>query len=243
MAMYHVGWMHRDVSANNCLLSRDPADGPSLILDMELATRIDRQAIASKTAIPVSGYGSTNEIFAYHKSQGTTQFMARELLGSLIDQEDSDFVHLPQYDFESLVYVLACAVMKKECIIKPAKNSATKLAEMKKLYHQAFGHGTIHMLEHARHNFLKTWGRYQLVVAGEEAPSALHEIVLALLIQVNNQYISQVTSTLDEDDNGVPQAVPMNGKRMRKVFKRAIVRHKASLKDTSPDSDVDANYD
>jgi hypothetical protein len=241
--MNHVGWMHRDVSASNCLLSYDPADGPSLILDMELAKKIDIQASASNTAICVSGSGSTNEIFAYHKTQGTAQFMARELLGSLIDQEDSDFVHPSQDDFESLVYVLAYAVMKKECIVKPAKNSATKLAEMKKLYHQAFGHGTIHMIEHARHNFLKIWGRYRLVVAGEEAPSALHEIVLALLVQVNNQYISQVTSTLDEDDNSVPQAVPMNGKRMRRVFKRAIVRQKASLKDTSPDSVVNANYD
>jgi hypothetical protein len=63
MAMNHVGWVHRDVSASNCLLSYDPADGPSLILDMELATMIERQIPASKTAISVSGFMS-NEIFA-----------------------------------------------------------------------------------------------------------------------------------------------------------------------------------
>jgi hypothetical protein len=56
MAMNHVGWAHRDVSASNCLLSCDPADGPSVVLDMELAQKTENQASASKTAISVSGF-------------------------------------------------------------------------------------------------------------------------------------------------------------------------------------------
>jgi hypothetical protein len=63
MAMNHVGWVHRDVSASSCLLSYDPADGPSLILDMELATKIERQVPASKSATSVSGFMS-NKILA-----------------------------------------------------------------------------------------------------------------------------------------------------------------------------------
>jgi hypothetical protein len=241
--MNHVGWMHCDVSASNCLLSYDPADGPSLILDMELAKKIDIQASASNTAICVSGSGSTNEIFAYHKTQGTAQFMARELLGSLIDQEDSDFVHPPQDDFESLVYVLAYAVMKKESSTMSVKDEDhTKLATMTDLYHEAFGHNAIYAIQHARTDISETWEKYQAVVTGGE-PSVLHEIVRALLIEVDNQYTSQRTSMFTQDTIPARPAVPMDGKRMWKILKRGIAVEKASLKDDSAGSDVDANYD
>jgi serine/threonine protein kinase len=46
--------MHRDISAGNCLLTRDPKDGPSFISDFELAKEIRAESMPSDIAISVS---------------------------------------------------------------------------------------------------------------------------------------------------------------------------------------------
>jgi hypothetical protein len=52
--MNQVRWMHRDVSAGNCLLTCDPADGPSFVSDIELAKKMGSKTSPSSTAISVS---------------------------------------------------------------------------------------------------------------------------------------------------------------------------------------------
>jgi serine/threonine protein kinase len=245
MAMNEAGWMHRDVSAGNCLLSCDPADGPSFVSDIELSKRIDSEASASETAISVSGAGSTSERSAHHTTQGTAQFMARELLKSMENQQDSGFVHLPQHDLESLVYVLAYAVMTKECGNKPVKNKDDrKLLRMKVLYHETFGESTFFDIKYARSHFVWTWTDYQSVVAGDGEPSVLHDVIGALLVVVNRQYPIQKTNRfLAEADKTSQPAVPLDAKLMRRLFKRGIADEKAYLNDASSDSDVDAGFD
>jgi hypothetical protein len=252
MAMNQVDWMLRDVSAGNCLLARDPADGSTLILDMELAKKIERQAPASKTAISVSVSGSTNERCAYDVSQGTMHFMARKLLDSLSQQQDPDFVYLPQHDLESLVYVLAYAVMKKECVTKPVKSKSgtkamreAKLGKMKENYHKAFTHSTVGGILAARQSFRGTWTEYLLIVAGNQEPSVLHEIIGTLLDQVDGQYVVPTTRRYRDfvDNSAVRTAVPLNDKRMRRLLKLGIADQKAHLKKTFPDSDFDTDYD
>jgi hypothetical protein len=169
--------------------------------------------------------------------------MARALLKSMLDPKATAFRRLPQHDLESLVYVLAYAVMKKESSTMSVKDEDhTKLAAMTDLYHEAFGHNAIYAIRHARTDISETWEKYQAVVTGGEA-SVLHEIVRALLIEVDNQYTSQRTSIFTQDTIPARPAVPMDGKRMWKILKRGIAVEKASLKDDSADSDVDANYD
>jgi hypothetical protein len=51
--MNQVGWMHRDVSAGNCLLTCDPADGPSFVSDIELAKKMGSKTSPCSSAIPV----------------------------------------------------------------------------------------------------------------------------------------------------------------------------------------------
>jgi hypothetical protein len=80
---------------------------------IELSKKMASKAPASKTAISVSGAGSSSERSAHHTTQGTAQFMAQALLRSTENQQDSAFVHLPQHDLESLVYVLAYAVVRR----------------------------------------------------------------------------------------------------------------------------------
>jgi hypothetical protein len=60
--MNEAGWMHRDVSAGNCLLSCDPEDGPSFVSDIELSKKMGSKAPASETAISVSRSGSGRDI-------------------------------------------------------------------------------------------------------------------------------------------------------------------------------------
>lgn len=45
--------MHRDISAGNCLLSRDPTEGPSFVSDLELSKKFTNQVPAWKAAISV----------------------------------------------------------------------------------------------------------------------------------------------------------------------------------------------
>jgi hypothetical protein len=251
MAMHHVGWMHRDVSAGNCILSCNPKDGPSFVCEIELSKKMNSQTPVSRTAISVSGPECLNESYAYNSSQGSMQFMGRSLLQSLNDQEDSDFVHLPQHDLESLVYVLAYAVMKKECATKPVKIKGdtkamreAKLSKMKKVYDQAFGHSTVGGILAARRSFRGTWAEYRLIVTGNQKPSVLHDIVGTLLVQVDRQYtVGDETYEFLQAEDAARPAVLMDGKRMRKVLKQGIAAEKARLTATSPDSDVDANYD
>jgi serine/threonine protein kinase len=244
MAMNEAGWMHRDVSAGNCLLSCDPADGPSFVSDIELSKRIESKASASETAISVSGTGSLSERSDHHTTQGTAQFMARELLESMENQQDSGFVHLPQHDLESLVYVLAYAVVTKECSIKPVKKKdGRKLLRMKVIYHEMFGESTFFAIQLARMGFYHTWRNYQSVVAGDGEPSVLHDVIGALLFQVDRQYPLQETNIFLEADTTSQPAVPMDGKRMRELLKRGIAMEKAHKGDDCPDSDVDADYD
>jgi hypothetical protein len=173
--------------------------------------------------------------------------MARELLKSMSNQKASAFcthAHLPQHDLESLVYVLAYAVMKKESSTMSVKDEDhTKLAAMTDLYHEAFGHNTTYAIRHARTDISETWEKYQAAVAGGAKPSVLHEIVRELLIEVDDQYTSQRTRIFAQDRTPARRAVPMDGKRMWKILKQGIAVEKARLKDDSADSDVDANYD
>jgi serine/threonine protein kinase len=244
MAMNEAGWMHRDVSAGNCLLSCDPADGPSFVSDIELSKKMDSKVPASKTTISVSGAGSSSEGSA-HTTQGTAQFMAQALLKSMENQQDLGFVHLPQHDLESLVYVLAYVVMTKECGIKPVKKKDDrKLLRMKVIYHEMFGESPFFAIRLARMGFYNAWRNYQSVVAGDGEPSVLHDVIGALLVQVNRQYPIQKTNRfLAEADKTFQPAVPMDAKLMGRLFKRGIADEKAHLKDASPDSDVDADFD
>jgi hypothetical protein len=169
--------------------------------------------------------------------------MARALLKSMRNQKDSGFVHLPQHDLESLVYVLAYAVMKKERGIKPAKHKSDgKHLRMEMLYHQMFGYSTFSEIGSARSRSLWTWTDYRQVVAGDDKPSVLHNVIGALLVQADRQNVIEEKNMFLGPDDTTP-SVPMDGKCMRELLKRGIAMEKAHQGDDSPDSDVGADYD
>jgi serine/threonine protein kinase len=62
-----VGWIHRDVSAGNCLLTRSPDEGPSFISDLEFAKKIDSQK-SSTSAISVSNHSLLSLVLDYNDS-------------------------------------------------------------------------------------------------------------------------------------------------------------------------------
>jgi hypothetical protein len=51
VSLHDVGWMHRDISAGNCLLTQNEDDGPSFISDLELAKKLG--SLSSGVAISV----------------------------------------------------------------------------------------------------------------------------------------------------------------------------------------------
>jgi serine/threonine protein kinase len=61
MALHDVGWMHRDLSPGNSLLTRDREnDGPSFISDLELAkeerSQTSREEISVRYLVDMLSY-------------------------------------------------------------------------------------------------------------------------------------------------------------------------------------------
>jgi hypothetical protein len=164
------------------------------------------------------------------------QFMARTLLKTFY-VTNNQFAHGPHLDFESFIYVLVYAVMRKE-YTELSTIGNQKAEDIKAFFISAFGERASSHIESARAGFAVRWIEYTSTSTGDRAhPAVLHHALGALLNMAQKQTVGEFKGFFSRDAGG--GVTLLDAKTIRGILKQAIKMQKDRLEDTSPDSDDD----